>query len=301
MADDLLFSKKSQKQLNVLSSTESDNEFRERIRSGNLPLSEYPRLDVASGNELDLLAAKYKLDPRRMGSAEEGNASGTSIFDPVLCELAYRWWCPPGGVILDPFAGGSVRGVVASKLGRHYTGVDLSARQIEANRAQAGRICDADNLPTWHVGDSSNIETIAAGVQADFIFSCPPYADLEVYSEDPRDLSTMSYEQFREIYSKIIAACVRMLKPNRFACFVVGDARGKDGTYYCFPWHTIQAFIDAGAKLYNEAVLLTAIGSMPVRMTKQFDSGKKLGKVHQNVFVFVKGDAKKAADLCTDL
>lgn len=24
-------------------------------------------------------------------------ASGTSIFDPVLCELAYRWFCPPAG------------------------------------------------------------------------------------------------------------------------------------------------------------------------------------------------------------
>ena len=39
----------------------------------------------------------------------EGNISsdwtGTSIFDPVLCEIAYRWFCPEGGAILDPFAG----------------------------------------------------------------------------------------------------------------------------------------------------------------------------------------------------
>lgn len=40
--------------------------------------------------------------------------SATSIFDPVLCELAYRWFCPQGGTIIDPFAGGSVRGVVAA-------------------------------------------------------------------------------------------------------------------------------------------------------------------------------------------
>src|SRR5690242_12336191 len=66
-----------------------------------------------------------------------GDQSGTSIFDPVLCELAYRWFCPPDGLILDPFAGGSVRGIVASKLGRRYIGIDLSARQIEANRTQA--------------------------------------------------------------------------------------------------------------------------------------------------------------------
>lgn len=59
-----------------------------------------------------------------------------SIFDPVLAELAYRWFSPPGGVVLDPFAGGSVRGVVASLTGRQYVGIDLSQGQIDANRAQ---------------------------------------------------------------------------------------------------------------------------------------------------------------------
>lgn len=33
-------------------------------------------------------------------------APGTSIFDPVLCEVMYKWFCVPGGKILDPFAGG---------------------------------------------------------------------------------------------------------------------------------------------------------------------------------------------------
>ena len=35
--------------------------------------------------------------------------ASTSIFDPVLTEIAYRWFCPSGGKILDAFAGGSVR------------------------------------------------------------------------------------------------------------------------------------------------------------------------------------------------
>jgi len=58
--------------------------------------------------------------------------SGTSIFDPVLTELAYRWFCPQGGSILDPFAGGSVRGIVAAHLGYQYTGLDLRSEQIAA-------------------------------------------------------------------------------------------------------------------------------------------------------------------------
>ncbi|MFT7593218.1 MAG: hypothetical protein ACI8R4_000531 [Paracoccaceae bacterium] len=43
-------------------------------------------------------------------ASDAATASGTSIFDPVLCEIAYRWFCPQGGTVLDPFAGGSVRG-----------------------------------------------------------------------------------------------------------------------------------------------------------------------------------------------
>ena len=39
-------------------------------------------------------------------ASDAPTASGTSIFDPVLCEIAYRWFCPQGGTVLDPFAGG---------------------------------------------------------------------------------------------------------------------------------------------------------------------------------------------------
>ena len=224
-----------------------------------------------------------------------GNQTGTSIFDPVLCEIAYRWFSPKGGVVLDPFAGGSVRGIVAAKLGRQYVGNDLRAEQVEANRRQADEIMGGDEIvPAWSCGDSRNIEKLCEGVQADFIFSCPPYADLEVYSDDPKDLSTLGYAEFRDAYREIIAAACRMLKPNRFACFVVGEVRGKDGAYYNFVGDTVQAFIDAGLKLYNEAILVTAVGSLPIRAGKQFSASRKLGKTHQNVLVFLKGDAKKA-------
>lgn len=235
------------------------------------------------------------------GGESAWQGSGTSIFDPVLCELSYRWFSPPNGVVLDPFAGGSVRGIVASKLGRRYHGIDLSGRQIAANRVQAEKICAADPYPpVWAEGSSLDAEMLYPDLRADMIFSCPPYADLEVYSDDPRDLSNMSYDQFHEMYRAIIAACVRMLKPDRFAVFVVGDVRDKDGNYRNFPAHTIQAFIDAGCGYYNEAVLVTAVGSLPVRVGKQFKAGRKLGKTHQNVFTFVKGDAKRAASLIED-
>jgi hypothetical protein len=226
-------------------------------------------------------------------------SSGTSIFDPTLTELLYRWFSPPGGLILDPFAGGSVRGVVASKLGRRYLGVELRKEQVEANRAQAEEICAAEeHQPVWHHGDSTNLDKIAADVEADFVFSCPPYADLEIYSDDPRDLSTMEYPAFRSAYAEIIRKACDRLKEHRFAAFVVGDARGPDGNYYGIPYDTIAAFRAAGLHLYNEAVLVTPVGSLPIRVGRQFATTRKLGKTHQNVLIFLKGDAKRATTAC---
>jgi len=231
---------------------------------------------------------------------DSAGGSGTSIFDPVLCELAYRWYSPPGGTVLDPFAGGSVRGIVASKLGREYVGVELREEQVEANREQAKAICDTSQ-PVWHCGDSKDIPTICEGVEADLVFTCPPYADLEVYSEDPRDISTMEYPQFLKAYREIINHSCGLLRDNRFACIVVGEVRGKGGGYYNFVSDTISAFLDAGLSYYNESILVTAVGSLPIRAGRQFASGRKIGKTHQNVLTFVKGDGKEAANSCGEI
>jgi hypothetical protein len=227
--------------------------------------------------------------------------SGTSIFDPVLCELAYRWFAPQGGLVLDPFAGGSVRGVVASLLGLRYVGIDLRGEQVEANREQGAKLCaKAKHRPKWVIGDSRDLAELvpAKARSADLIFSCPPYADLERYSDDVRDLSTMAYVDFLAAYRLIIAAAVASLKADRFACFVVGDVRGPSGAYRDFPGDTVQAFRDAGAELYNDAILVTAIGSLPIRVGKQFVTTRKLGKTHQQVYVFCKGDARRATEAC---
>lgn len=259
----------------------------------------YDRSAKDSGN-LTWVTGNPRRDETSAKILAAQSGSGTSIFDPVLCELAYRWFCPAGGLVLDPFAGGSVRGVVASLLGRQYLGVDLRPEQIKENRRQAAALCK-ETPPRWIEGDSRNIATLCEGEAADFLFSCPPYFDLEVYSDEPRDLSTLDYETFRADYTAIIAASCALLRDNRFACFVVGDMRDKNGMYRGFPWHTIDAFQRAGLHLYNEAVLVTAVGSLPIRAGKQFQTTRKLGKTHQNVLVFVKGDPRKATAAVGDV
>jgi len=208
-----------------------------------------------------------------------------SVFDPALCELMYKWFCPKGGVVLDPFAGGSVRGIIAHKLGYTYVGVELRQEQVDANREQGKDILPG-NEPTWFCGDSNWVLNDLDG-EFDFIFSCPPYVNLEVYSNDPVDLSNMPYDDFLSVYRSIISKSIDKLKDGHLAVFVVGDVRDDEGNYYDFISDTKKAFIDSGAKLYNEAILLDPIGTAMIRANNTFSS-KKLVKVHQNILCFKK-------------
>ncbi len=221
---------------------------------------------------------------------------GTSVFDPVLCELAYRWFNIPGGKILDPFAGGSVRGIVAGKLEMPYCGIDLRKEQVEANYQNAAEVLGENASVNWVCDDSCNIDNIFPADKFDMVFSCPPYADLEEYSDDPRDLSNMEYKDFLQAYRTIIKKSCDCLNDDSFAVFVVGEVREKKGNYYNFVSDTVNAFLDAGLKYYNEMILVNNISSLAMRVSKQFNNSRKIGKHHQNVLVFYKGDLSKIKD-----
>lgn len=216
-----------------------------------------------------------------------GAMTEVSIFDPALCELMYRWYCQEGGTILDPFSGGSVRGIVANYLGYNYTGIDIRQEQIDSNREQALKLLSPTRQPNWYVGDSNEVVPTLIPMY-DMVFSCPPYADLEVYSDLLGDISNKEYSDFISIYRSIILKSVAKLKSGGYAIFVVGDMRDKKGYYRDFVSHTKQAFIDAGTPLYNEAILLQPLGTAMLRCAKIFSSGKKLTKVHENVLIFKK-------------
>lgn len=257
-------------------------------------------LDSVDGRRDDLLGGYKTL--HSMNPEQYKTLTATSVFDPALCELSYSWFSPPGGQVLDPFAGGSVRGVVASRMGRHYTGVDLSTSQIEANERQA-HLADPDHPIRWINGDSNEVVRDLLSENggqpwADMIFSCPPYFDLESYSDGDADLSAMTYPEFVALYAEIIDATVACLKEDRFIGWVISDVRDPRGYYRGLCRDTEQAFEDAGAHLYNELILTDPVGSVAVRAARPFDGSRKLARLHQKLYVFVKGDPRKAsADL----
>lgn len=218
--------------------------------------------------------------------------NATSIFDPVLCECMYRWFTKEDDKILDCFAGGSVRGIVASKLKRNYTGVDLSKNQIEHNIHQGSKICES-HIPKWICDNGLNVDKL--NDKYDFLFSCPPYYNLEVYSENEEDISTMNYTDFLRDYREIIRKSCDKLNDNSFAVFVVGEVREK-GNYVGFVPDTIRAFQDAGMSYYNEMLLLQEPATAAMRAEKSMNASRKVPKAHQNVLMFSKGSPQKAAE-----
>jgi hypothetical protein len=160
---------------------------------------------------------------------------------------------------------------------------------VVANRLQGKNLLPADAQPEWICGDSNVVLDSMGGLRGfDFVFSCPPYADLEVYSDLEGDISNKNYDEFRRLYESIIAKSCGLLKRDGYACFVVGDMRDKRGFYRDFISHTKAAFINSGLGLYNEAILLQPLGTAMLRAGKIFEAGKKLTKVHENVLIFKK-------------
>lgn len=247
---------------------------------------------------INVYGARTQIEPER-----------TSSFDPVLCELMYKWFSKSGDKIIDPFAGGSVRGIIASLLGREYTGIDLSQQQVYTNYEQYHSISKKfkrEGYAEWETGDSEfQLDKIEDGTYQ-MLFTCPPYYNLEKYTEDLRDLSRQdSYNSFLIKYTSILNKAVSKLDTSVgcFAVIVVSEIRNPDngGEYYGLVPDTINIMRQAGLKYYNELILEDPIGSLPLRGPKYFMQSRKIGRMHQNVLIFYKGDLSKIKDRCESL
>jgi DNA modification methylase len=219
-----------------------------------------------------------------------------SIFDATLCEKMYEWFCPKEGRVLDPFAGGSVRGLVATEMGFIYNGIDLSDEQIEANKKQS-------NKPNWITGDSEWVIDSIYDKTQDFVFTCPPYYDLEKYTDNPADLSNMNADSFDKKYYSILKKAAAKLKDNRFFAVVVSEVREqsvtgnyKIGKYKGLVWKTIRACEEAGLHFYNDMILFNSQHQAARVVDTYFKRNRKVASVHQNILVFVKGNPDIAAE-----
>jgi hypothetical protein len=256
-----------------------DGEWQRRKKRWNILINDYgqERKNVLGGsdNEKDVM----------------NNMNGTSILDACLAEIIIKWFTEDNFKTFDPFAGDTVFGFVSSWFNRPFTGIELRPEQAKFNQIQ----CNRENLNAKYICDNSeNMDKYIEDNSMDFIFSCPPYFDLEIYSDLKEDLSNMNQDDFFKMYNKILTNTFKKLKDNRFAVIVTSEVRDKkSGEYILLVPHTIGIMKRAGYKFYNDLILVNSVGTLPLRAGKFMNSGRKVGRRHQNILVFYKGDPKK--------
>ena len=252
-----------------------------------------PPFSILRGYDSDWLELKSLLKKEINDNGESrqdvlyGGELGTSIFDPVLALLMLKWFVPNGkSKVVDCFSGDSVIGFMSDKLGNIFTGIELRQEQVDLNNSrlknsESRYICDDGQNILNHVEENSQ----------DFFFSCPPYYDMEVYSDLPNDASNQeTYEDFIEIIDTAFTNTIKTLKDNRFAVIVASDVRDqKTGYYYPFLSDIKNIFKENGMGLYNEMILSDPLTTAGIRSRKIFRT-RKVVKVHQNVMVFYKGN-----------
>ncbi|WP_320980027.1 DNA methyltransferase [Bacteroides sp.] len=231
---------------------------------------------------------KYVPDDVKEREAKKILSQGVSLLDPVMAELVCRWFGQENCKTFDCFAGDSVFGFVSAHLGNEFVGIELRPEQAQLNNDRvegmtARYICDDGQNVAQHIEPDSQ----------DLLFSCPPYFDLEKYSDLPNDASNQgSYEDFIVILRNAFTAAIGCLKENSFAVIVVGDVRDKSsGFYYDFCGDIKKIFKDNGVNLYNEIILIETGASTALRASRYMET-RKVAKMHQNVLVFYKGKPK---------
>lgn len=231
---------------------------------------------------------KYVPDEVKEKEASKILSQGVSLLDPVMAEIVCKWFAFENCKSFDCFAGDSVFGYVSAYLGNEFTGIELREEQARLNNERV-----AGMNARYINDDGQNVLKHIEAKSQDLLFSCPPYYDLEVYSDLANDASNQdTYEDFLIIIRNAFKSALDCLKDDRFAVVVVGDVRDKKtGFYYNYIDDVKHMFSEFGARLYNELILVETGASTALRASRYMDS-RNVGKMHQNVLVFYKGDPK---------
>jgi len=107
--------------------------------------------------------------------------------------------------VLDPMAGSGTTIDVCRVLGRRCLAYDLNPTRVDITR-----------------NDSSNKIPLASE-SMDMVFLHPPYHNMVKYSRDKKDLSNQSFDDFLNLFRRVLIESKRVLKLDRYVCILVGD------------------------------------------------------------------------------
>lgn len=170
-----------------------------------------------------------------------------ATFPLSLTKKIIELFTHQGELVVDPFVGSGTTLVAAQELNRNAAGFDLQANYIqlcEQRLAGNERLNDSQQLALQD--DAINIPRHIAPNTVSLIWTSPPYANLlnrkrknksrrgnerqndqygkvEQYSQDPRDLGTMSLAEYTVAMADIFERLLALLKPKAHCVINVPD------------------------------------------------------------------------------
>lgn len=162
-------------------------------------------------------------------------------WNPNHCAFLIDYYTRPGSTVLDPFLGRGSTAIAALMLKRNFIGFDILPEIVEHNRQV---LADYLKVPEvgWDIRNEDGIELkslLDSGEKVDAVLADPPYYEkAEVYSENPKDLCTLSRNDYLISLAVLFTNLKQVVKPSKIgpakeihpAIFKVGSyRRGKQG------------------------------------------------------------------------
>jgi len=156
-----------------------------------------------------------------------------SEFNITVAKNIISFWSKPGDRILDPFAG-RTRALVSYAMDRSYVGYEVSNDVVQhmEKRFDELKFREKESFDVQLINrDCIDAASDFGPESFDFVFSCPPYWDLEKYESCKGQLSDIGdYDDFVELLVDRLDVASRALKIGGYMAIVVGDFR-KKGKY----------------------------------------------------------------------
>ena len=168
-----------------------------------------------------------------------------ATFPISLCKKVIELFTHKGELVIDPFAGSGSTLVAANDLDRNAVGFDLQTRYIdlcETRLKQTNLFSSTRQIAVQD--DARNISKYFDKETVSLIWTSPPYANLlnrerknksrrdrnneqlgkvEQYSQDSRDLGTMTVEDYTDAMGDIFESLLPLLRPKAHCVINVPD------------------------------------------------------------------------------
>lgn len=197
-----------------------------------------------------------------------------ATFPIAMAKRIIEQFTHEGELVIDPFVGSGTTLVAAEDLNRNAIGFDLKEEYIELSKSRLSGNKKCKQLAICD--DARNISDRIAPKTVKLAVTSPPYANMlnrkrknksrrgdlreneqfgkiEQYSQDPRDLGTLSAEKFEKEISEIYRNMLPVFEPKAHIIINITDA-WIEGKRVPLHINMIKALCDAGYEFRNTII-----------------------------------------------